>query len=254
MTRRRLITWRQKKKKPVRVYLYLLGSIQNLYRAQKEGKKKKEVYGDYGRRWRKEFTELVESVHKEFMERGVDLRIVDPTRLDEKVARSKMDRLQPLFRKLQEKMKLKELAQRFMPIWLAEVRTIFRFGATERVVIISHIAELKVSGGSAFELAYIDMAGIPNYLFAPEDIIKRYPSRHVVVAIRFNGRRILRRKNIYHSAEDVIAALKKDLPRILSMNEFPVFGKLFMELWVKKLLAARKISEKLARRLFRIRY
>ena len=51
-----------------------------------------------------------------------------------------------------------------------------------------------------------------------------------------------------------MVAIKKDLPRILSMNEFPIFGKLFMELWVKKLLAARKISKKLSRRLFRIRY
>ncbi|MDO8561109.1 MAG: hypothetical protein Q7R91_02755 [bacterium] len=239
-------------KKPVRLHIYLLGSIQNLYRIQKIDKKKKGMYGDYGRRWRKGITEIIENVRGEFEKLGVDPRIVDPTRLDEKVARSRMDLLQPLLRKLQEKMKIRELSGYFMPIWLAELRTLFRFGPNDRVVIISHFAELKVSGGSAFELAYIDMAGIPNYLFAPEDVIKRYPSRHVIVAMHFNGRKILRRKNIYHSAEDVIIALKKDLPRILSMNEFPIFGKLFFELWTKKLLAARKINTKTAGRLFKI--
>lgn len=242
------------KKKPIRLHIYLLGSIQNLYRVQKEGKKKRETYSDYGRRWRKGIAELVENRRKDFLKLGADPHIVDPTHLDEKVAGAKMDRLQKFLRKLQEQMKIPELSRWFMPIWLAEMRTMFNFGPQDRVVIIGHIAELRVSGGSAFELAYIGMAGVPIYFYAPEDVIKRYPSRHVIVAVHFNGRRILRRKNIYHSAEDVMIALEKDLPRILAMNEFPVFGRLFFELWVKKLLAARKINKKTAYRLFKIRY
>lgn len=252
---RRVRTLKRKDKyRPIRLHLYLAGSIQNRYRQFKDGKKKKQAYGDYGRRWRKEFKELVENARPEFRKLGVELTVIDPTRLDEQIARCRMDRLQPLMRQLQEKANLTELSRRFMPIWLAETRVLYNYSPSDRVVVITHLAETDVSGGTAIELSYIDQAGTPCYLFSPEDVIKRYRSRHVVVALNFNGRRILRRKNIYYSAEDVMVAIKKDLPRILSMNEFPIFGKLFMELWVKKLLAARKISKKLSRRLFRIRY
>ncbi|MFY9461799.1 MAG: hypothetical protein WAP51_01185 [Candidatus Sungiibacteriota bacterium] len=245
---------KKNKAKPIRLHLYLAGSIQNRYRQFKDAKKKKPAYGDYGRRWRQEFKELVDNARPEFRKLGVELIVVDPTRLDEKIAHSRMDRLQPLLRRLQEKANLKELARRFMPIWLAETRVLYHFSPRDRVIVITHLAETDVSGGTAIELGYIDQAGVPCYLFSPEDVIKRYRSRHVVVALHYNGQRILRRMNLYHSAEDVMVKIKKDLPRILAMNEFPIFGKLFFELWVKKLLAARKIKEKLAGRLFRIKY
>lgn len=252
--KRRLLKKLKKKKHPIRLYLYLAGSIQNRYRKPKESRKKKKVIGDYGRKWRKGFEELVENEQDEFRKLGVKLAVIDPTRLDEKVAHARMDRLQPLLRRLQEKMALAELTRRFFPIWLAETRALYNYSPRDRVVVITHLAEIDVSGGTALELGYINQAGVPCYLFAPEDVIKKYRSRHVVVALHFGGRRILRRENIYHSAEDVMVALKKDLPRILAMNEFPVFGRLFFTLWGKKLLAARKIDEKLARRLMNIRY
>lgn len=241
-------------KKPIRLWLYLAGSIQNRYRQHKEGKKRQKVIGDYGRRWRKEFEELVENEREEFLKRGVDLRVIDPTRLDEKIARLNIDRFQRMMRRLQETMDIAELSRRFMPIWLAETKALYRLSSRDRVVVITHLAETDVSGGTAMELASIAFAGVPCYLFAPEDVIKRYRSRHVVVAILSNGRRILRRKNIYHSAEDVMVALEKDLLRILTMREFPVFGRLLFELWIQKLLASRKIKEKLARRLFHVHY
>ncbi|MBI2640072.1 MAG: hypothetical protein HYW90_04270 [Candidatus Sungbacteria bacterium] len=238
---------------PLTLFLYLAGSIQNRYRQRRE-KKDRRVIGDYGRRWRKEFGELVESERAEFLKRGVKIEIVDPTRLDETVTHTRMDHLQPLLRRLQEKADVAELTRRFLPIWLAETKLLYRFGQNERVVVVTHLAETDVSGGTAIELGNIAHAGAPCYFFAPEDIIKRYRSRHVIVALHYNGRRILRRKNIFHSAEDVMVALKKDLSRILAMNELPVFGRLFFELWVKKLLAARKINKKTAHRLLKIRY
>lgn len=254
MSKRLMRREKADKDRPVRLHLYLAGSIQNRYRQFKDGKKKKPAYGDYGRRWRKEFKELVENARPEFRKLGVELVVVDPTRLDEKIAHSRMDRLQPLLRRLQEKANLKELSRRFMPIWLAETRVLYHFSPRDRVIVITHLAETDVSGGTAIELGYIDQSGIPCYLFSPEDVMKRYRSRHVVVALHYNGRKILRRENLYHSAEDVMVRIKKDLSRILAMNEFPIFGKLFFELWVKKLLAARKIKEKLAGRLLKINY
>ena len=251
---RRVLRKRAEKKKPVKLYLYLAGSIQNRYRSLREGKGKKKVAGDYGRRWRKEFEELVEHEREEFLKLGARILVIDPTRLDQKVAGTRMDRLQPMLRRLQAKANIAELTRRFMPIWIAETKVLYRLSPGERVVMITHLAETDVSGGTAIELGNIAHAGTPCYFFAPEDIVKRYRSRHVIVALQFNGKRILRRKNIYHSAEDVMVAIKKDLPRILTMNEFPVFGRLFFELWVTKLAMASKINEKLARRLFRIRY
>jgi len=210
--------------------------------------------GDYGRRWRKEFAEFVENEREEFLKLDVNPVIVDPTRLDERVTYTKMDRLQPLLRRLQEKMDLPELTDKFTPIWLTETKMLYRFAENERVVVIVNLAETDVSGGTAIELGNIAHAGAPCYLFAAEDIIKHYRSRHVIVALHYNGRRILRRKNIFHNAEDVMVALKKDLPRILAMNEFPVFGRLFFELWVKKLADAGKIRKETARRLLKIKY
>ncbi len=251
---RRTKTPKKVKKKPVKLYLYLAGSIQNRYRQQKEGKNKKRVLGDYGRRWRKEFEELVENERGEFLKLGAKLLVIDPTKLDQKVTRIRMDRLQPMLRRLQAKANIAELTRRFMPIWIAETKVLYRLSPTERVVMITHLAETDVSGGTAIELGNIAHAGTPCYFFAPEDIVKRYRSRHVIVALQFNGKRILRRKNVYHSAEDVMVAIKKDLPRILTMNEFPIFGRLFFELWITKLAMARKINEKLTHRLLRIRY
>lgn len=251
---RRVQRKKAEKNKPVKLYLYLAGSIQNRYRQLREGKSKKKIAGDYGRRWRKEFEELVDHEREEFRKLGADPVVENPTKLDERIARSRMDRLQPMLQRLQAKAKIAELSSRFLPIWLAETRSLYRFSETDRVIMIIHLAEIDTSGGTAIELGSIAHAGVPCYLFAPEDVVKRYRSRHVIVAIYVNGRRILRRKNIYHSAEDVMVAIKKDLGRILSMNEFPVFGRLFFVLWVKKLARARKIKEKVFKRLMKIRY
>lgn len=246
---------KQDKRNPIKLYLYLAGSIQNRYRSLRKPKSKRnDSNGDYGRRWRRGFIELVENERENLLKLGVNPIVVDPTRLDERIARAKMDRLQPLLRRLQEKMDLQGLKRHFSPIWVAETKMLYRFASDERVIVITHLAETDVSGGTAIELGNVAHAGVPCYFFAPEDIIRRYRSRHVIVALLYNGRRILRRKNIFHSAEDVIVALKKDLPRILTMNEFPIFGRLFFELWVKKLLAARKIGKEKARRLLRIKY
>src|SRR3989344_2046732 len=209
------------------IVIYTIGSIQNKYQ-ERPGEKKSN--GDYGRRWRRTFDRMIEATAEDLIKSNLLLVHIDPTRLDSIVARRSMRELQPKLRRLQEQLKLRELYKVFDPIRQKELEVMSLQTHNTMVVSVVHLAETSVSGGSAQELLWADMAGIPVYLYCSEDILKKYRSRHVIMSVISIGNTVVRGRNIFHTAEDVLNKIRKDIPRLRKKRHTPPLGKLFMKL------------------------
>ncbi|MDO8600329.1 MAG: hypothetical protein Q7R73_01760 [bacterium] len=238
--RRALVKAAEKAKKDLHslffLVIYSVGSIQNKFQERKSGK---ERVGDYGRRWRKNLDRLIDAMQEDFLKEGILCVHVDPTRLDSMVARCRLGVLQPRLRRLQMHLKLESLFKEFDPIRYKEAEVLLLCGENVLVIALTHFAEISVSGGSAAELTLSSMAGVPVYLFCSEETLKKYRSRSVITSIIESGKRVVRGRNIFHTMEDTLGAIKRDIPRLRSHTPYAPLGELFVAYWEKKMAKGR---------------
>lgn len=217
------------------IVLYSIGSIQNKYQ-QRPGDKR--VNGDYGRRWRKALDRLIDAQQEDFIGLGYLLVHIDPTKLDTVVAKESMRVLQPRLRSLQERFKLRELHKAFGPIKRKELEVLLMRDKNLMVIGWIHFAEIRTSGGSAQEIGICEMFGVPVYLNASEDVIKKY-SRHVIDSIVAIKDDFGLERNVFHTAEDTLNRIRKDIPKLRRIRNIPALGELFVRAWNKKMIVLR---------------
>jgi len=223
------------------VVFYSIGPIQNKFQ---QGAVKSESEGDYGRRWRRSFQRMIERKREEYLQKFNALFVhVDPTKLDTVVAMVPMKKLQPKLRRLQERLKFAELFEAFNPIRMAEIEVMSYREEGGMTIPVIHFAETKVSGGSAQEIGWAEMLGIPVYLYGSEDNIGKYQSRHVILSITAIGKEVVRKRNTFHTAEDALNHVLHDLPRLRRSVILPPLGKLFIELWNERMKLKKKFSK-----------
>lgn len=222
------------------VVFYTIGSIQNKYQ-QRPGDKKHN--GDYGRRWRRAFDRMLEASQEEFIKSGIFPIHADPTRLDAAVSKKTMKVLQPRFRSLQANLKLDDLCKEFDPIKMEEIQVLSLRGKNIMTIAPIHFAEIRVSGGSAQELFWAEAFGVPVYLYCSEEILKKYPSRHVITSIKSIGKHVIRGRNIFHTAEDMLNKIKEDLPRLRKEKGFTPLGKTLFSLFQLKSKLFKKVKD-----------